>query len=106
MREERVGILNGSLMGSRPEKHLGSRAPDHSLTHKEVLGEVLGEPFQSPSQERGAMERHRLWAQLESLLVMLAWSQDMGTAVGVELCELGVGEWFLLGLRMLPRARS
>lgn len=62
MRELWVGILDGSLIGPRPEKHLGSNAPDHSLTHKEVLGEL----FQFPSQERGAMEKHSLWAQLES----------------------------------------
>lgn len=63
MREQRVGILHVSrLIGPRPEKRLGSRAPDHSLTHKEVLSE----PFQSPSQERGAMERHSLWVQLKS----------------------------------------
>lgn len=36
-------------MGLRPEKRLVSGSPDHSLIHKEVLGD----PFQPSSQERG-----------------------------------------------------
>lgn len=39
-------------MEVRLEEHLVSRSPDHSLRHKEVLGD----PFQSPSQERGHRE--------------------------------------------------
>lgn len=52
MRQQRVELLPGSLTGPRPEEHLVSSFPDHSLRHKKVLGD----PSQSPSQERGLRE--------------------------------------------------
>lgn len=63
MRQQRVELLPGNLMQPRPKEHLVSGSPDHSLRHKEVLGD----PFQSQAR-RGAVERHSLMGTVRELV--------------------------------------
>lgn len=75
MREQRVGILNGSLIGPRPEKHFGSRAPDHSLIHKEVLGELSSPPARREGPQRDTDYGHSWRASLSCWHGVKTWEQ-------------------------------